>query len=64
MNIDKLRGLMAENGEKQKDLADVLNVSINTVRLKLKGKNDFKSTEIIKLCEHYRVEANYFFNRV
>ena len=64
MNIDKQRGLMAENGEKQKDLADVLNVSINTVRLKLKCKNDFKSTEIRKLFEHYRVDANYFFNRI
>ena len=63
MNVNKLKGLMAENNDTQYDLAIYLNISPNSLRNKLKGKSDFKSTEIVKICNKYNVEPNYFFQK-
>jgi len=61
MDVNKIRGLMAEKGENQGDLAKVLNLSRNAVQLKLSNKVDFKAKELKVLCEHYNVDPNYFF---
>lgn len=49
-SLDKIRGLMAEKGLKQIDVADALNVSYATINSKLTGKIDFTYREIKELA--------------
>ena len=63
MNVNKLKGLMAENSETYKDLASLLNVSVMTIYNKMSGKRVFTVDELATITKHYRVDANYFFNQ-
>ena len=38
MNISKLKGLMAEHGEKQEDVAKLLKIHVTSLYKKMKGK--------------------------
>lgn len=60
MNIKKIKGLMAENGHTQKDLANILGISECTVKNKLLGKSDFKFSEVVLIANHYNVDINIF----
>ena len=60
MNVNKLKGLMAEHGERQEDIAKLLNIHITTVNFKLQGKSEFKLSELKTLAEHYKVDINIF----
>jgi transcriptional regulator with XRE-family HTH domain len=62
MNVNKLKGLMAENNETYKDLAKLLNVSVMTIYNKMKGKRVFTVDELALIAKHYKVDVNYFFN--
>ncbi|MFN1775290.1 helix-turn-helix domain-containing protein [Clostridioides difficile] len=42
-------------------MADILGLSSYGFRLKLKGKNEFKASEIKKISKLYNVSADYFF---
>ncbi|WP_330572751.1 helix-turn-helix domain-containing protein, partial [Clostridioides difficile] len=57
-----LEGLMKENRHTQKNVADILGLSSYGFRLKLKGKNEFKASEIKKISKLYNVSADYFFS--
>lgn len=61
MNLKKLKGLMAEHGDRQEDIAKLLNINISTVNFKLQGKSDFKVNELKTLADHYKVDVNIFF---
>lgn len=52
---------MKKNNHTQQDLAKLLNLSRQSLNLKLNKKIDFKSNEIAKLAEIYNVDVNYFF---
>ncbi len=52
---EKVKGLMAENGLKQIDIAVELNISIVALQNKLNGKTDFKLDEIRQLARTFNV---------
>ena len=60
MNINKLKGLMAEHGDRQEDIAKLLDINITTVKNNLSGKSDFKFSEVQVLAKHFNVDINIF----
>ena len=54
--LEKVRGLMAEKGLKQIDVAEALNVSYATINSKLLGKIDFTVKEVKELARLFNVE--------
>ena len=54
--LDKLRGLMAEKGIKQIDLADQLNISLSAMNNKMIGKTEFTLREIKEIARFLCVE--------
>lgn len=62
INISKLRGLMAEQGVTQKQLASQLGISANTLSSKMK-KGVFGSDELDKMIQYLSIEnpADIFF---
>lgn len=54
--LEKVRGLMAERGLKQIDVADALNVSLATINAKLTSKIDFTVKEVKELARLFNVE--------
>lgn len=54
--LEKVRGLMAEKGLKQIDVAEALNVSYATINSKLLGKIDFTIKEVKELARLFNVE--------
>ena len=55
VNLNKIKGLMAENGDTQKDLADKLGVSAETARNYINGKVAMRVDTISKIAEIYNV---------
>lgn len=55
-SIEKVRGLMAEKGLKQIDVADALCISLQSINAKLTGKVDFTLREIKELSKLFNVE--------
>ena len=60
-NTNKVRGLMAEHGLKQADIARVINKTEMTLRNKLQGKTEFTATEIAILANLFNVSPTIFF---
>ena len=54
--LEKLRGLMAEKGIKQIDLADRLNISMSAINNKMLGKTEFTLREIKEISKMLCVE--------
>lgn len=52
---EKVRGLMAEKGLKQVDIAVELNISLVALQDKLNGRTDFKHSEIRALALLFNV---------
>jgi transcriptional regulator with XRE-family HTH domain len=61
LNTNKIRGLMAEKGITQADVAKKLNISQNSVGNKLQGKTKFTANEIGLLCNVFKVMPGIFF---
>lgn len=53
---EKVKGLMAENGLKQIDIALELNISLVALQQKLSGKTEFKEEEIRQLARTFNVD--------
>lgn len=53
VNLNKIRGLMAEHGDTQKDLAEKLGVSVTTVGNYLNGKTKMTIEVIGKIAQIY-----------
>lgn len=53
-----LLGEMAKHGETQESLANLLDLSIQSVCRRFTGKSKWSISEIDKLCEHYN--KNYY----
>ena len=62
MNLAKLRGLRAEHGYTQEEVAKVLGISKVSYGLKEVGKRDFSATEVSKLCKIFNVKSSIFFD--
>ena len=61
--ILSFKGWMAENNVKQKDLAELLDLSTYSVYLKVNDKRDFTLSEIRKICDAYGVDDNIFLKK-
>lgn len=53
---EKVRGLMAEKGFRQVDIALELNISLVALQDKLNGRTDFKLDEIRQLARTFNVD--------
>lgn len=62
MNVQKLKGLMAENNHTQGYVAKYLKLSADGLRRKMQGKSDFKVTEVLALAKLYNVKPEIFLN--
>ena len=61
--MEKILGFkawMAANGVKQKDLAKLLNLSQNSINIKVNGKGDFTLPQIKVICSKYNISADIF----
>jgi transcriptional regulator with XRE-family HTH domain len=54
----RIRALLAERGQKQADLARVLDLGEDTVSKLLNGKRGLAAGELASLCDHYGVSSD------
>lgn len=64
MNVNKLKGLMAEHGVTRQELAEVLKMSPYTLRERLEGHYHFKVNELVTISEFFNVPISIFFDDV
>ena len=57
----KFKGFCAENGIKQAELADLLNLSISTINRKMNGREQFTLDQVRTLCRHFKISADIYF---
>lgn len=55
VNLNKIKGLMAENGDTQKDLACKLGITDETLRNYFRGKTIMRVDTVSKIAEIYNV---------
>lgn len=64
MRYSRLRGLMAERGVSQKQLATEIGLNESTLNSKLSGKGKFRSDEIVAIATKFdifgRIEEYFF----
>jgi transcriptional regulator with XRE-family HTH domain len=60
VNLMKIKGCMAEHKHTQKDVAKILNLSVNSVNNKLLGKVKFTIEELTTLSKTYNLDINIF----
>lgn len=62
----KLKAVLERYGQTQNDLAELLNITYQSVSIKLNGKSDFTQSEIFKIIHHYNLTPDevmdIFFN--
>lgn len=58
MKNTKIKGLMAEHGLTQRDLATFLGVSLVSINLKINGKSEFKTSELIILSQKFKTKID------
>ncbi|MBN2796210.1 MAG: helix-turn-helix transcriptional regulator [Clostridia bacterium] len=56
----KLKALLVERGIKQKEIADVLEITLSTFNNKLNGVSDFDLGEVRKLCNYLSITSEIF----
>lgn len=61
MEFKRLKALRAERGMTQKDMAEVLNMNVDTYRKKENGKRDFTLKEVAIAKEKLGVDPDYYF---
>lgn len=64
-DYSKLLGLMVEKNYTQKKLCEVIGISENSFTNKIKGRSNFASDEIVKICNvlgiSTKLVGKYFF---
>ena len=58
--ILSFKGWMVENNIKQTEIADLLGISLQSVNLKVNGKQDFSLPQISIICRKYGISADIF----
>lgn len=59
--LSKFKGFCAEHNISQRELADVLGISIQSANKKVNGKIPMTLNQIKVLCEHYQISADEYF---
>ncbi len=54
------KGWLAENNIKQKELAELLGLGVQSVNNKVNGKSDFTLPQIRIICAKYGISADIF----
>lgn len=57
--IDRLNSLREDKDTTQKEIAEILNVKQSAVSKYEKRRNQYSIEDLIKLCRHYKVSADY-----
>ncbi len=57
----KFKAYCVENGIKQKELADLLGLSVSNVNSKLNGRLKWTLEQVKTLCQHYGISADIYF---
>ena len=57
----KFKGYCAENGIKQKEIAELLGIDKSNVNLKMNGKQPFTLEQVKTICKHYGISADIYF---
>ncbi len=53
---------MVENNIRQRELAEILNLSVSNLNQKLNGTGgDFSASEIKAICQHFKISADRYF---
>lgn len=60
MSNRTFKGWLVANGHKQKELAELLGISIPMLSMKLNDKSQFSLKQVKTICEHYGVSAEMF----
>lgn len=67
-DYSKLIGLIAEKNYTQKKLCEMINISENSFTNKIKGRSNFSSDEIAKICNVLEISTKlvgtYFFTPI
>lgn len=51
MQVDKLRGVIAQKGKKKKDIALAFGISVQALNKKLKGQSKITTEDATKFCD-------------
>ena len=54
------KGWMVENHIRQNEIAELLGISLQSVNLKVNGKQDFSLSQVAIICRHYGISADIF----
>ena len=57
----KFKGYCVENGIKQTEIADLLNLSLSVVNQKMNGRLDWTLEQVRTLCRHFKISADIYF---
>lgn len=60
IDLGEIKACMARNGHIQKDIANILGLSCNSVNKKINGERDFTAKELATLAKTYDVDINLF----
>lgn len=59
----KLKAFFVEHGIKQREVADLLGISIVTLNHKLNGYLHFTFNEVEQICDEYGIKPDIFFTK-
>ena len=57
----KFKGYCAANNISQKEISELLGITIQSANAKLNGRQDFTTPQVRTLCTHYGISADYYF---
>lgn len=57
----KVKGYLVAHGIRQKEVADILGMTVSTFNNKLNGIGDFTISDVKKMCIELGIEADIFF---
>lgn len=60
MSYLDFKGWLVSHNIRQKELAEVLGMTVQAVSKKLTGKAEFSVKQIKAICEHYHISADIF----
>jgi transcriptional regulator with XRE-family HTH domain len=56
----KLKALLVERGIKQKEIAELLGITLSTFNNKLNGVSDFDMGEVRTMCKYLNIKSDIF----
>lgn len=54
------KGWLASRGITQTEIAELLDLSLQSVNMKVNGKKEFTLPQVKKICQHYGISADVF----